>query len=652
MASIITIILFFVYLWGLGFTATYFVKRKDKGFEGFFVNIAIGLGVFPILAVFLNFLRIPLDWRIFLFLSLAFPLYQLYKKYVSSKKENKSLLNFSSLKLTKANLFLLVVLSIFLLSLFMYAKGAFSYPYLEDEDPWGHTVGMKYVAFEKDAYNPPGLKERNLEQILSYMDPYPPAYDILIGVLHQTSPNLNWTAKFFNALIISLGLLFFYLFASRFMGSRKKAIYATIFLAAIPSYLSHFIWAHALVVTLIFPTLYAFDRIKEDKKWGYIAGILVASIWVTQMVSQPIKITTILLIYVVAYSMISGKFLKYHFAAIFGGMALSFIWWGVIIQKHTLKGLTSAWASTLVAEGGSAAITSTSTIFDKIGSIIKLVTDPGGTASRAYSFGDFFYASSQNMINSPIGIGVVLSLLTLIGLVFVLVKYKSSIVESRNASLCITLFWLVFGFWAVCGATFPISVAKVSFRAWPLLAIPLSLIAVEGLYFLRGLSKSKAFKILVVVLVLGGVFLTSAQQKYDHNTMIWPTSGSFQGDTQGALEYGAWFETIPDNAKVFLLAPRDKVVIGYGKYSCIWCTDIVDFRKNILNEDVKTLHSFLKKHEYEYFVINPAMDYKYLRKKFNGTEQLLPQRYDEIAKSGLFVPVHQIPNKMVAFRVQ
>ena len=43
-ASIITIILFFVYTWGLGYGATYFFKKAENFYERNFLRIAIGLG--------------------------------------------------------------------------------------------------------------------------------------------------------------------------------------------------------------------------------------------------------------------------------------------------------------------------------------------------------------------------------------------------------------------------------------------------------------------------------------------------------------------------------------------------------------------------------------------------------------------------------
>ena len=244
MISYVSILLFFIYLWGLGYTALYFLKKPEQGGERFFLYLAVGLGILPFLMVFLNFMGVPLDWRIILGISLVFPWYIIIKRI----RAKKFRLSSWRLQLTKSNLFLFGLLLIFAFSLFMYTTGAFSYPYLEDEDPWGHAVGAKYVALEKTAYDPVFVHQTKIDEVLSYLDPYPPAYDALMGILHQTSPDLPWTLKFFNALIISLGLIFFYLFAQLFMGNKPKALLATFFLAAVPAYFSHFIWAHALVV--------------------------------------------------------------------------------------------------------------------------------------------------------------------------------------------------------------------------------------------------------------------------------------------------------------------------------------------------------------------------------------------------------------------
>ena len=582
--SLITIVLFFIYTWGLGYTATNFLSKPKFFLERQLLNIGIGLTIFPFLATLLNLLHIPLDYKIFLILALAFPIYKL-------AKERK--IPTPVLKLRKSDITIIFVIIIAIISLFIYTKGAFSYPYLEDEDPWGHSVGVKYVALEKNAYDPVLVNtHREIDPVLSYIDPYPPAYDILLVILHQTSEDLTWTMKYFNALIIRLGFIFFYLFAKYFTMSRNKALFATFILASLTSYLSHFIWAHALIITIFFPTLYAFDRIKEDKRWAYLAAIATASIWLTQNISQPIKLTTMLLIFIVVASITYNKLLKRHLLALGAGMAASFIWWGVILNKYGIQGFLSYYGGASAARAATSTITPS--LLTRIVGIINKLVAPGGTGSRAYTFTDFFIAKSQNMINNPIGVGMIISILTLIGVTYILIKYRTKIVSQENTWIAISLFWLIFTFWAVNGTTFPISVAKGSFRSWMIMAIPIALIATEGAYYLiRKANKIKLPKAVILILIIIGVLLTSTQQKYDVNTVVWPSSGTWT-IPQEPSEYARWFNTIPADSKVFLYSPRDKITIGFGKYSCMWCQDVINFRNNILDKDATELHSLIK----------------------------------------------------------
>lgn len=670
MASLITILLFFVYTWGLGFTATYFIKKAENFLERHLMNLGIGLGVFAILSIILNFFRLPLDWKLFLVLSLMVPAYDLIRRIKTGEITGKITGKLSlpaieqaikQIKLTKSNLTILVVLLIFLLSFYIYAKGAFAYPYLEDEDPWGHAVGVKYVSMEKTAYDPPlaGGSLGGFDQVLSYIDPYPPAYDILLGVLHQTSPDIMWTMKFFNALIISLGFIFFYFFAKTFLQNRNKALLATFIFASVPCYLSHFIWAHSLAITLFFPTMYAFEKIKEDKKWVFIAAVLVGAIWVSQNFSQPLELTTMILIYLIISAIIYRQFLKSQFAALFGGILLSLVWFGTMLFRYGLQGMFDFYHTNIQTNVQTAAAASVSAVPAKqmwltaISKAVSALFDPGGSGARAYTFSDFFYARGENMINAPLGIGIVLSLLTIIGLIFILGKYKFSLVRKENAWLCIALFWLIFAFWGVNGITFPLSIARASFRVWFLLAIPVALIAAEGFYFVKDFFfKEKHLRFLVGIILVSGILFTSWVPKYELNTSpAWPTSGSF-GHPAEPYEYAAWFSSIPLNTKVFLYSPRDKLTIGFGAFSCDWCQEVLDFRKKILDKDARELHTFLTEEGYEYFLLNGRMDSKYFNKDYgNETEQLLSQRYNEIINSSLFTPVYQKENMFVVFKV-
>ena len=110
--SIITIVLFFIYSWGLGYSVSRFFKNSDNFFERNFMRIGIGLSTIPFLGLLLSFLHIPLDWRLFVFLSLALPIYDVIK--------NKKILS-NPIKFVKSDLYIAIILLLFFSSLFMFS---------------------------------------------------------------------------------------------------------------------------------------------------------------------------------------------------------------------------------------------------------------------------------------------------------------------------------------------------------------------------------------------------------------------------------------------------------------------------------------------------------------------------------------------------
>ena len=284
--TLINIILFFVYLYGIGYNFTRFLKHHT--IENTIIRVGIGLGAFPVLGILLNKLSLPLDWRIFFILSISFLLYD-FIRYPPRIKET------SKLKLNKDTILLLVI---FFISVFIYCTGPFQYPYLENEDPLTHAAGIKYIAIEKNVNVPCGE--------FQYINPYPPGYDLIFGILHQTSPSLYWTMKFFNGLIISLGFLFFYFFVREFTRNEAKVLLSTFFLAAIPCYLSHFIWAHSLAVTLFFPAFYCVLKCRDDKRFILPTGIVMAGIFLIQP-TQSIKLCLMVFLLFIIIAIVNKK---------------------------------------------------------------------------------------------------------------------------------------------------------------------------------------------------------------------------------------------------------------------------------------------------------------------------------------------------------
>lgn len=621
--SIATILLFFVYTFGLGYTITYFVRNSDNFFERWLVRIGIGMGAIPFLLVLLNLLHIPIDWRIVLVLSLVVPAFSL----VFGIKRGFKLPN---VRLTRSNIYLLIVLVLFFLSLFMYVKGSFIYPYLEDYDPWVHAVGVKYVSIEKNFEDP--------NDSLVYLKPYPPGYDGFLGVLHQTSPSLMWTIKFFNALIIPLGIIFFYFFAKNFMHSRDKSLIATIILAMIPCYLSHFIWAHSLVVTLLIVALYCLTMIDNDKRWIYPAMVVIAGICLTQP-SQSMKFFFIFMMYFIVKSFYSRKFRVREFLSVVGGYLLSLVWWAA-----NSKGLAGGYFFGRLK--GQSAGTSSNLIVRVWNGVQKVFPPSSGSATRPYTFGDFFIAKSQNMINNPVGIGIVICLLFLAALIVLALNYKSMKREKKEWVI-IAFLWFLFTFLGVNSMTFNLPIGFYSFRFWMLLAIPVSILASEGFWFIVGFFKQfRVPKIATVLLLVLLIFLTSGKQKYDVNTAVWGPGADF-ATFEDSVSHSWLMANLKPDTKVFSYSGDEKV-IGFDMFSCAWCDDVKEFRKELLNKNASELYSWLRMKNYEYLTIDGTA-YNVLSYSFgeNRTRELLPKRLEEISSFGKFQTAYQTKSTII-----
>ena len=175
--QILTVILFFTYTYGLGYTLTRFITGLS--FEIGLLRIGLGMGAMVVLGLLLNLLHIPIDWLIILSLSVIVPVYDFIKKR-----------SFNNTGLARPEWQSWAVIAIMGVHLYLFLSGAFAYPWLEDDDPWFHAAGVKYVSVEKNVNPPAGY--------FQYLTPYPPGYDVMMAVLHQSATfSMRWVLKFF-----------------------------------------------------------------------------------------------------------------------------------------------------------------------------------------------------------------------------------------------------------------------------------------------------------------------------------------------------------------------------------------------------------------------------------------------------------------------
>lgn len=583
--AIFSVLVFLAIMLGLGFTVLRFSKEDLPKLEKISISLALGLAAFTVLGVVLNFVNVPIDWKIFLAFALAYPLFLLVKNH---KKLTTGSLDFN-FKIKKSALFMLPLLLIVLGSLMMYAGGAFKYPYLENDDPWVIAGSTKYVAVEKTLDAPDNFK-------FKYLNPYPPAYSMLLGVTHQTNDSLYWNLKFFNGLILSLSILFFYYFAKEFTQSKRKAMFATFVLASLPSFFTHFIWAHSLVVLFIFPAAYCLEKARQSKRWVLIAALPLAAIMLTQP-SQALKIALMFGIYFGVKLVYDRRHALRIFSAGILGALVSLLWWHNKITSQLFGRSGEAAVGEVLAQSGTEKSASI------ISWIIQGISNPSsGTATRAYTFQDFFYAQPFGGINVQVGWGIAASLLLALGLVYVLLKNKS-ILTKKNNWILITSLWFVYFFLAVNAMTFNLPFGFITFRFWLLLAIPVALLSALGLEFILNFAKKKEVKLGIVLFAVLAVLLTSTQQKYTHNTLSgWPPGVSWTSMEE--LQAYGWLNNLPADAKIFSpSATSAMLTLGFDKFTCLWCAEDIQMREQVGETNQIEFFRWLVDNDYEYLIV-------------------------------------------------
>lgn len=582
--DILTIVLFVVYTLGIGTLVTYFCKNSSEFFERIVMSIGIGLGTIPIFLCILNLLHIPITFSAVITLAIAGLIIGL-----STVKEYK-----------KISLFAFIILLLFAGTLYMYSTGAFSYIYLEDTDPYGHVAGVKYIAVEKTMFDKTDWSKFNIiKDMTTYVDAYPPGYDSIFAVLYQTSHQMMWTLKFFNALIISLGILFFYFAIKRFTGKKWIALSSTFVLAFIPSYLSHFIWAHALVPTLFLVALYCLERLRKDWKWIIPSALVIASIGVASPTST-FNAYVMLGIYWFIKLIFKDKSWKHILTSlVIGGLLMACFWWIPVAVIHG--------GARNIADESLAKISGNTTI---IGSLLTVFNPNEGSGTKAYSFNDFFGASENNMINQPVGWGpIIFILLIAFFTVFLLYCFTKKKDEKHTSWIWITVLWFIFTFLGVNSMTFHLPIGLFAFRFWMFLAIPVSILTGYTIYLCADLlSNISIFKnvkkiifVLFIILILTSIGITSGIPKFKLNTMPWGTYFGYQTEKemQGLLET----RFLPKDTKIISYSGCSSVFLSYDLECCQWCEDEIKFQTEVANMYLPDLYFWLKDHNYQLLTV-------------------------------------------------
>lgn len=355
--------------------------------EKLVMRFGVGLAAISVIGVILNLLNIPLDYRVFFVAGLLITIGALVKNSPILPIGKEQILRaLSTCWKGKKFWFALLMCALFAVTVNMYVKGSFRYTYFEDTDPWGYTVVADYIGENKTFSGP--------YHAVHYSEPYTQGYQIVMGVLSQTNDSIYWTMKFFNALIISFGVLFMYYFARRFSRNEEVALLAGIFLFAVPSWVSHFVFSLHFNMTIFVVMLYILAQLMPgvtadgssienqqyttsmadserlsrsgDKGWLWVGIIIYASMLVNHF-STSVHATVFGLVFIVTRALAEKK-IDWHTIAVFiGGALLSLLFFVPAYARHW-------WLTSTSLELGG---------MEKLFPLMRFITTPSGMITVA-----------------------------------------------------------------------------------------------------------------------------------------------------------------------------------------------------------------------------------------------------------------------------
>ena len=525
-----SVLLFAAVTYGLGHGAIALVTGRARlNLETHAIAPGIGLAVFAVLTILFNPLGVPLVWWVFLLAAaLVEAAGQFRASFVGARHAVPA--NTDAAEEERARHFVPLLVSVLLGAVLFAAflHGEFLGWGLHDDDSWEHASSAKYVAIHKTYSIATDIRP----DIVSYIEPYPPGYPALMGVLHQLNDSVSWTLRFFNVLLIGLSVPWFYLAMKEFLSGNSKsktqnsneeppagrkalplsvefralsfrpaatALWMTGVLWAIPCFMSHFIWAQTMAVTLFFPAFYALDRARREPCWWILAAVAIAGVGLSQP-SAAAVFALMVALYWIAHAVVA--FLGRREGASFrplGRLALAAL---------VAAALAAAFYVPQYVKFGHDGF------FQGIGKIPPGTVSfymPGTSHGGTYSLSDYVWAPAiNNKINQPTGIGPAIVLALAAGIALALARRKR---WRDEPWMLVAPLWLALGVYGVESNRFP--VALFPHRFWVFLAIPVAMLAGEFFAWVaEKLDWKSAGLAALAGLALGGVlvFSTAAER--------------------------------------------------------------------------------------------------------------------------------------------
>ena len=154
------------------------------------LGFLFGIAAFIPITLLVGVLHIPIHWLTYLTIAIMGATYRAFFTWNSPGQAVRAKKRDKWYDTIDWHLIIVIILAITLAAV-MY-KGATTYPYLEDDDPWVHAEGASYVAEKLTFWQTPG------QVFTRYIAPYTPFYTTMMGTLAQISHDIPWTLKFFK----------------------------------------------------------------------------------------------------------------------------------------------------------------------------------------------------------------------------------------------------------------------------------------------------------------------------------------------------------------------------------------------------------------------------------------------------------------------
>jgi len=615
---------FFVVTLTTGTLVDLLVKNwQGDWLEKLVMRFGVGLAALSVIGVILNLLHLPLDHRLFFAIGVLILGGAIARNRTAWANGVKPALAAAAQDMKARSFwYALLVLVLFAVTLQMYLAGSFGYSYFEDTDPWGYAAVADYIG-ENRTFTVPYYS-------LHYSEPYTQGYQIVMGVLSQTNASVYWTMKYFSALVNAFGVLFMFFFVRRLSRDEETALLASVFLFAVPAWVSHFVFSLHYNMTIFVVLLYVLAQFMRDAGrpdadfvetapfalncrtgWMWI-GIIVYASMLTNHFSSVFHASIFCAIFILTRILAERKIDWKPLMVCFGGAILSLAFfipayarhWWLIGTKEQLGGIRALFPllRQLVTPLGLVAVAS---VLAAMLLVYKLrnAWQPGferwlmvrnrglvlwfsglavaliilllplefiqtyGTGDREYLPVDFFTASAINLMNNPIGLGPVLMIVVLLSFLWATVRIAKLFTQGGSWG-AVSYAWIITAFILVLGKY--LSIAISPFRVWTFLGLFASLFAAWGVIsMVRSLTANRWVSVGMIAILAALLVPTTYLPKYRLNTMTW------QDHTIGvpaSHELFVWMRDggIPKNSVVAHLCGNSEFLSGYDMNPPLW----------------------------------------------------------------------------------